>query len=177
MMKDILMVTTAALLCAGCTTHRFGDARIRNNRDFAGVVADRFSLKPLPIDRAAAHTLRIRNLPLAMYSTHLVLRLTPYEAEMKEDVPWEDARLLIEFRVPDGQPFFSKEVALRDAQRGLSPGTSHQLELQFRPAERHAWRAPENMPHYTDYDVVVTVLEPSKNKNHRVELYAGTYVR
>lgn len=176
-MKNILKFTALALLCAGCTTHRFGDARIQNNRDFAGISADRFYLKPIPVDRIGTNFLHVRNLPLAMYPTHLLLRLTPNEAEMREDVPWENTRLLIEFRTPDGQPFFSKEVALRDAQRGLAPGTSHQVELQFRPAERRAWRAPENMPHYTDYDVIVTVLEPSKNKNHRVELYAGTYVR
>lgn len=173
----ILTLLSAALFCAGCTTHQFGDARIQNNRDVAGVVSDRFYLKTVPLDRAGAHTLRVRNLPLPMYPTHLVLWLTPTEAEMKENVPWENTRLLIEFRAPNGETFFSKEVAMRNAQRGVSPGTAHQLTLQFRPGERHAWRAPENMPHYTDYDVIVTVVEPSKNKNHRIELYAGTYVR
>ena len=176
-MPRILMITAMALLYAGCTTHRYGDARIQNNRDFASVVGDRFYLKPIPIDRVATHTLQVRNLPLPMYPTRLMLPLTPTEAEMKRDLPWENARLLIEFRAPNGQTFFSKEIALQDAQRGLSPGTSHQVTLSFRPGERHAWRAPENMPHYTDYDVIVTVIEPSKNKNHRVELYAGTYVR
>jgi hypothetical protein len=176
-MKNILMLAFVALLNSSCTTHRFGDARIQNNRDLAGVISDRFYLKPVPIDRAATHTLQVRNLPLAMYPTHLLLRLTPTEAEMKRNVPWENARLSIEFRAMDGRAFFSKEIALSEGQRGLSPGTSHQLELQFRPAERRAWRAPENMARYTDYNVVVTVTEPSRNKNHRIELYADTYVR
>ena len=177
MIKKTFTFASLALLCAGCTTHRFGDARIQNNRDFMGIAVDRFYLKAVPIDRAEAHTLHVRNLPLAVYPTHLVLPITPTEAEMKQDFPWENASLRIEFRAPNGQTFFSKEIALRDAQRGLSPGTSHQLELQFRPVERRAWRAAENMPHYPDYDVVVTVLEPSKNKNHHVELSADTYVR
>ena len=177
MINKILTFAALVLLCAGCTTHRFGDARIQNNRDLVGISADRFYLKPVPIDAAGMHTLRVRNLPLAMYPTHLMLRLTPAEAEMKSETPWEDARVLIEFRTTNGQMFFSKEIVLREAQRGLSPGTAHQLELQFRPAERRAWRAPENMPHYTDYDVIVTVIGPSRNQNHRIELYADTYVR
>ena len=177
-MKEVSALITLALLCGGgCTTHRFQDARIKNNRDVAGVVGDRFYLKPIPIGRTETHTLNVRHLPLAIYPTHIVLRLTPTEAGMKQDAPWENTRLSIEFRAMDGQTFFTKEVALRDAQRGLSPGTSHQLALQFRPAERRAWRAPENMPHYTNYDVIVTVLEPSNNKDHRIELYADTYVR
>lgn len=143
----------------------------------AGVISDRLYLKPVPLDSAATHTLHVRNLPLPMYPTHLVLWLTPTEAEMKQNPPWENARLAIEFRALDGKRFFAKEIAMRDAQRGISPGTTHQLTLQFRPGDRHAWRAPENMPHYTDYDIIVAVIEPSKSKSHRIELYAGTYVR
>lgn len=171
------MFGAMALLSAGCTIHHFGDARIQNNRDIAGIKPDRFYLKSLPIDRAEEHTLHVRDLPFAIYPTHLVVPITPNEAEMKEGFPWEEAKLRIQLRAPDGDVFFSKEVALRDAQRGLSPGTAHQIELQFRPGELRSWRAPEKGPNHTSYDLVVTVLQPSQNKNHRVEFYATTYVR
>src|ERR1051325_7638716 len=124
-MKTVLMLSGLIFLCAGCTTHRFGDARIRNNYDFAGISVDRFYLKSVPIDRAGTNILRVRNLPLAMYPTHLMLRITPNEAELKQELPWENAKLRIEFRAPNGQNFFSKELALIDAQRGSSPGTFH----------------------------------------------------
>ena len=91
--------------------------------------------------------------------------------------PWADARLRVEFRALDGKTFFSREVSLSEAEPGRSPRTRHQLELQFRPVERQSWKGPANMPQHTDYDVVVTVLEPSKNKIHRATLYADTYVR
>jgi hypothetical protein len=104
--------------------------------------------------------------------------LTPTEAELKQGLPWANTKLRIEFLAPGGgKPFYSKEVSLADAEPGRSPGTRHQLQLQFRPVEAKSWKPPENMPHHTSYDVVVTVLEPSKNKIHRATLYAETYVR
>jgi hypothetical protein len=177
MTKRILTLTAAAFLLAGCTIHRFGDARIQNNRDFAGITPDRFYLKSVPLDRVAAHTLHVRDVPFAMYPTHVVIGIMPNEAEIKENPPWQDAELRIEFRTPEGKTFFSKDITLRDAQRGIAPGTAHQIELQFRPAELRAWRAPEDMPNYTSYDVVVNVLQPSRNKDHHARFYANIYVR
>ncbi len=134
-------------------------------------------MNPVPLDREATHVLQARNLPFPLYPTHLLISITPTEAELKRNFPWEKTRLRIEFRVPDGETFFSKEVALAAAEPGRSPGTRHQLELQFRPVSPQSWKAPDTLPKFTDYDVVITILEPSKNKIHRATLYADTYVR
>jgi hypothetical protein len=166
----------AATLLTGCLTHRYGDARLRENSDALTVTQDRFYLKPVPLDRVATHTLQVRGIPFAIYPTHLLVPLTPTEAELKSGFPWEEVRLRITFQTVDGQQFFSKEVSLAEAERGRSPGTYHQLDVQFRPPERHSWRPPENMPHYTDYDIVVAVLQPSRSKNSAT-LYAETYVK
>jgi len=170
-------VSLAAVIFTGCVTRHFGDARIQKRPDAFSITADRFSLRPVPLDPPGAHVLHALDLPFPLYPTHLLVPLTPTEAELKQDFPWAQARLRIEFRAPDGVSFFSTDVALADAQPGRTPGTKHQLELQFRPTERRSWKAPENMPHHTSYDVLVTVLEPSLNKTHRATLYASTYVR
>lgn len=182
-MKNVLnslrlgVVSVAVVFLTGCLTHHYGDARIQKNLDAFSITTDRFYLKPVPLDSVGVHVLHARDLPFPLNPTHLLVPLTPTEAELKQDFPWAKAQLRIEFRAPDGTTFFSKEVSLADAQPGRSPGTKHQLELQFRPVERRSWKAPENMPHYTTYDVVVTVLEPSLNTIHRATLYADTYVR
>ena len=165
-----------ATLLAGCLTHHYGDARLRENSDALTITQDRFFLKPVPLDRITTHTLHVRGIPFAIYPTHLLVPLTPAEAELKSGFPWEDVRLRIEFRTTDGQSFFSKEVSFATAERGRSPGTYHQLDVQFRQPERRSWRPPEDLPHYTDYDIVVTVLQPSRNKNSAT-LYAETYVK
>ena len=170
-------VASIALLLSGCTIHRFGEARIQNNSDLAGITADAFTLPAVPLGQAGTHTLHVRDLPFAIYPTHLMIALTPAEAALKEHFPWDDAKVRVDFRATNGQVFFSEEIALREARRGLSPGAAHQLELQFRPAPERPWRAPEDMPSYTSYDVVVDVLQPSANKNHRARLYANVYVR
>ncbi len=173
----LVVVSLIAACLSGCLVHHYGDAKLQRNSDAVSITTDRFYLKPVPLDRAATHVLQVCNLPFPIYPTHLVMPIIPTEAELKQNFPWTKARLRIEFRAPDGAAFFSKEIALSEAEPGRSPGTRHQLELQFRPAERQSWKAPANMPQHTDYDVVVTVLEASKNKIHRVTLYADTYVR
>jgi hypothetical protein len=172
----ICSIAVSATLLAGCLTHHYGDARLRENSDALTITQDRLYLKPVPLDNVAAHTLQVRGLPFPIYPTHLLIPLTPTEAELKGNFPWQNTQLRIEFRTVEGQSFFSKEITLAEAERGRSPGTYHQLDVQFRPPERRSWRAPENMPHYTSYDVIVTVLQPSRNKN-RVTLYADTYVK
>ena len=173
----VVTLSLIALCLSGCIVHRYGDAKLQRNADAISVTTDRLYLQPVPLDRAETHVRKVRNLPFPIYPTHLLIPIVPTEAELKRNYPWSDARLRIEFRALDGRAFFSKEVALSDAEAGRSPGTRHQLELQFRPAERQSWKAPANMPSHTDYDVVVTVIEPSKNKIHRATLYADTYVR
>ena len=182
-MKNVLkslrlaLVWVALVFLTGCLTHHYDDARIQKNSDAFSITTDRFYLKPVPLDRVGVHVLHARDLPFPLYPTHLVVPLTPTEAELKGNLPWAKTRLRLQFRAPDGTTFFSKEVSLADAQPGRSPGTKHQLELQFRPVERRSWKPPENMPHYRTYDVVVTVLEPSLNALQRATLYADTYVR
>jgi hypothetical protein len=119
----------------------------------------------------------VRDLPLPIFPTALFVPITPAEADLKEGFPWQEVRLHIEFRAPASEAFFVTNVALADAQRGRSPRTHHQIELQFRPPDRHPWRAPENMPHSTSYDVIVKVLHPSQNRNHQATLYGDTFVK
>jgi hypothetical protein len=176
MKPPLCLLALLAVLLAGCVVHHYGDARLREKSDALGITADRLSLKPVPLDQVGTHTLHARNLPFPIYPTHLRIPLTPAESELKGNLPWQKARLRIEMRTTDGQPFFSKEVSLADAERGRSPGTYHELNVQFRQPDRRSWRAPENMPHHTDYDVVVTVLQASAHPN-RATLYADTYVR
>jgi hypothetical protein len=171
------VASLAAVLLSGCLTHHYGDVRLQENSDALTITTDRLYFKPVPLDRAARHVLHARDLPLPLFPTHLLVPTTPTEAELKNGFPWAGARLRIEFHSLDGAVFFSKEVSLADAQPGRSPGTHHQLALQFRPAERQSWKAPDKMPPHTSYDVVVTVLQPSLNKIHRATLYADTYVR
>ena len=174
-----LPVCSIALLVAlvtGCLVHHYGDARLRENSDALGVTADRLSLKPVYLDQIGMQTLHVRNLPFPIYPTDLRIPLTPAEAELKQNLPWQNTRLRIEFKTTDGQPFFSKEVSLANAEHGRSPGAYHELDVQFRQRNSTSWRAPENMPHYTDYDVVVTVLQPSRHPN-RATLYGDTYVK
>ena len=173
---SLACLAVAVTLLSGCLTHHYGDARLRENSDALTITQDRLYLKPVPLDRAGGHTLQVRGLPFPIYPTHLLIPLTPREAELKQNFPWQNTQLRIEFRTVDGQPFFSKEVSLAQAERGRSPGTYHQVEVQFRPPERRSWRAPENLPHYTDYDIVVSVLQPSRNQNSAT-LYADTYVK
>ena len=176
MKLHLCSLALVAALLAGCLVHHYGDARLRENSDALGITADRLSLEPVPLERAGTHTLHVRNLPFPIYPTHLRIPLTPAEAELKDDFPWQKTRLRIEFRTTDGQSFFSKEVLLDAAERGRSPGTYHEVNVQFRQPDRRSWRAPENMPPYTDYDVIVTVLQPSRHPN-RATLYADTYVK
>jgi hypothetical protein len=164
-------------LCGCHTTHRFGDARIRRNADFMSVTVDRFYLPGVPLGQVSTNVLQVRDLAFALYPTHVVVPITPREAELRENFPWDQTRLRIEFLDLAGTSFFSAEVALADASRGRSPGTYHQIELPFRHHEGRLWAAPLNLPQHTDYDVVVTVLEPSENPDHRAELYAHTHVR
>ena len=171
------VASIALALLAGCLTHHYGDARLQENSDAFTITTDRLNFRPVPLDRAATHVLRARDLPMPLYPTHLLVPITPTEAERKENLPWAKTRLRIEFRALDGTVFFAKEVSLADAQPGRSPGTRHQLELPFRPVARQSWKAAENTPHHMSYDVVVTVLEPSLNRIHRATLYADTYVR
>src|SRR5688572_19518133 len=125
-----------ALCLSGCIVHRYGDAKLQRNADAISVTTDRLYLQPVPLDRAATHTRKVRNLPFPIYPTHLFIPIVPTEAELKRNYPWANAQLRIEFRAADGKPFFSREVALSSAEPGRSPGTRHQLELQFRSAER-----------------------------------------
>ena len=171
------LLAIAAMVLSGCLTHHYGDARLRERTDAFSITPDRFYLKPIPLDRMATHTLHVRELPFPIYPTHLSVAITPVVAEMKGGFPWEELKLRIEFRSTSGETFFSKEISLVDALRGHSPETYHQLELKFREPEPQSWRAPKNMPHHTSYDVIVTVLQPSKNKNHSATLYADTYVK
>jgi hypothetical protein len=171
------VAAVAAISFAGCLTHHYGDARLQENSDALTITTDRLYFKPVPLDGRATHILHARNLPLPIYPTHLLVPITPTEAERKQNFPWAKARLRVEFRALDGTAFFSKEVSLADAQPGRSPGTHHQLDLQFRPVERQSWKPSDKMPPHTSYDVVVTVLEPSMNKIHRATFYADTYVR
>ena len=173
----LLFGLVVAACVSGCLVHSYGDALLQKNSDAVSVSTDRFYLKPVPLDREATHVLQARNLPFPLYPTHVLIPITPTEAELKRSGPWEKARLRIEFRAPDGKIFFSKDVALAEAEPGRSPGARHQLALQFRSAARQSWKASEGLPSFTDYDVLVTVLEPSKNKIHRATLYADTYVR
>jgi len=166
-----------AVLGTGCLAHRYGDATLQERTDLVSITPDRLSLKPVPLDRAATYTLRVRDLPFAIYPTHLRVPLTPTEAELKSNAPWERTKLRVELRAPDGRTFFSNEVALVEAERGRSPGTYHQLIFQLRQPDARPWRAPANLPHFTSYDAVVTVLAPSRNPSQRAILYAETYVR
>src|ERR1043165_9698490 len=95
--KLLASVAFMSLLLAGCTTYHFGDARIRNNSDIAGITADEFSLPSVPLGQAGTHTLHVRDLPFPIYPTHLVVAITPAEAALKEHFPWNDAKLRIEF--------------------------------------------------------------------------------
>ena len=174
--RGVIVLLTAACL-SGCLVHHYGDAKLQRNSDALAVTTDRLYLQSVPLDQAATHVRKVRNLPFPIYPTHLVIPIVPTEAELKQDFPWTAARLRIEFRALNGETFFSKEIELSEAQPGRSPGTRHQLERQFRPGERQSWKGPADMPSHTDYDVVITVLEASKNKIHRVTLYADTYVR
>ena len=166
-----------AALCGCHTTYFFGDARIQRNPDLSSVSPDRFYLPPVPLGAAGTHVFAVRNLAFALYPTHLTVPITPAEAELEADFPWADSRMRIEFRDLEGETFFSREVALAEAARGRSAGTHHQIELAFRHNEGRPWAAPTNMPPHTSYDVIVTVLEPSRNPNHRAELHTTTYVR
>jgi hypothetical protein len=177
MKKTLLILGAAMLVAAGCTSHRFGDARIQNVRDLGGVKTDRLVLEAVPIGQAGTHTLAVRDLPFALYPTHLRVPLTPTEAEAKGTPPWQDARLRIEFRAPNGTNFFSRELSLAEAERGRSPGTYHQLDVPFRQPDRTPWRGSTTLPQHTDYDVVVTVLTPSRSKTQRAILMADTYVK
>lgn len=169
--------SAAAVTLTGCITHRYGDARIQKNSDALSITADQFYLKPVPLGQIGVHVLEARGLPLPLFPSHLLVPITPNEAELKQEFPWARARLRIEFRALDGTIFFSKEIALADARPGHSPGTSHELDVPFRTSNAQPWKAPEDMPHYTSYDVIVTVLEPSSNAIHRATLYGDTYVR
>ena len=175
--KALSLAAAVAALSVGCITHHYGDARLQKNSDLVSITADRFSLKSIPLDTSATHTLRVRDLPFALYPTHVLIPITPEEAEMKGDFPWEQVQLRIELRAPDGQTFFSNQIALAGAERGRSPGTYHQVDVQFRQPSSRPWRPPEDMPHFTSYDAVITVLQPSKNPKHRAALYADTYVK
>ena len=166
-----------ATLCGCHTTHSFGDARIQRNADLSTVSPDRFYLPAVPLGAPGTHVFEVRHLAFALYPTHLTVPITPGEAELDGDFPWADARVRIEFRDLEGDIFFSREVALAEAVRGRSAGTHHQVELAFRRNEGRPWAAPTNMPPHTSYDVIVTVLEPSRNPNHRAELHTTTYVR
>jgi hypothetical protein len=172
-----VVALVVSLACAGCLRHRFGDARLQSNSDAVGITKDRLLLPPVPLDRPATHTLQVRNLPLAIYPTHILVPLTPTDAERRDNFPWAQARVRVEFRTLAGQTFFSNQVALASAERGRSPGTYHQLTIPFRQPELRSWRESTSLPRHTSYDVVVTVLEPSKIKNQRAILFADTYVR
>ena len=167
----------AGILAGGCLSHRYGDARLQENADIAAITPDRLSLKAVPLGRAATHTLRVRNLPLPIYPTHIRVPLTPAEAELKSNLPWQNLRLRVELRALDGTTFFSNDVSFATAERGRSPGTFHQVDVPLRRPDSRPWRAPENMAPHTSYDAVVTVLQPSGNQNHRAILYGDTYVR
>jgi hypothetical protein len=176
--SSLVFLSIVAACFAGCLVHRYGDARLQRNSDALSITSDRLYLKPVPIDRPATQVQQVRNLPFPIYPSHLLIPITPAEAELKTSRPWQKAKMRIEFR--SGAPartFFSNEVELAHAQPGRSPGTRHQLDVQFRAPQRESWRAPEDMPQLTEYDVVVTVLEPSKNKIHQATLYTDTYVR
>ena len=175
--STLIVLTIMALGVTGCLVHRYGDARLQRNSDAFAITSDRLHLTPIPLDRAARHVRQVRNLPFPIYPTHLLIPITPTEAELKQNLPWEQAKLRVEFRGSDGKTFFSKDIDLAGAQPGRSPGTRHQLQLQFRPAQRELWKAHEDLPPHTDYDVVATVLQPSKNQIHRATLYTDTYVR
>ena len=172
-----VLLSLLTLGLTGCLVHRYGDARLQKNSDAFSITSDRLTLNPVPLDAAAKHVQQARDLPFPIYPAYLVVPITPAEAELKQNFPWEKTRLRVEFRSPEGTTFFSNEVALAASRPGRSPGTRHQLQVQFGPVSRESWKAPENLPHHTTYDVIVTVLEPSKNKNHRATLYADTYVR
>lgn len=174
---SIIGLAALAALASGCLVHRYGDARLQRNSDALSITSDRLYLKPVPLDRRATHVREVRNLPLALYPSHLLIPITPTEAELKTNRPWDNAKLRIEFRALDGNVFFSRVVNLATAQPGRSPGTRHQLDVQFRPLPRESWKPDPNLPQHTDYDVVVTVLEPSKNDIHRATPYTDTYVR
>ena len=173
----LIVLTVVALSATGCLVHRYGDARLQRNSDALAITSDRLYVNPIPLDRAATHVRQVRNLPFPIYPTHLLIPITPTEAELKQNRPWDQARLRLEFRAPDGKVFFSREIELASAQPGRSPGTRHQLLFPFRTPQRESWKAPEDLPSHTDYDVVATVLQPSKNAIHRATLYTDTYVR
>jgi hypothetical protein len=174
---SFVMLSAAVTLAGGCLVHRYGDARLQRNSDALSITADRLYVQPVPLDRRATHVREVRNLPLALYPSHLLIPITPAEAELKANRPWDNAKLRIEFRAPNGPAFFSRELDLASAQPGRSPGTRHQLDVQFRPLPRESWKPDPNLPQHTSYDIVVTVLVPSKNDIHRATLYTDTYVR
>ena len=173
----LIALTVVALSVTGCLIHRYGDARLQRNSDVLAITSDRLYVNPFPLDRAATHVRQVRNLPFPMYPTHLLIPITPTEAELKRNRPWDQAKLRLEFRALDGNVFFSREIELANAQPGRSPGTRHQLLFPFRTPQRESCKAPDDLPRHTDYDVVATVLQPSKKEIHRAILYTDTYVR
>ena len=174
---SLSVAAVVAVFSAGCLSHRYGDARLQKNSDLVSITADPLSLKSVPLDRAATHTLHVKDLPFVIYPTHARISLTPAEAELKESFPWSPVQLRVELRTPEGRTFFSNQVSFAKAERGRSPGTYHQVEVQVRQPSSRPWRPPEDMPHFTTYDAVVTVIQPSSNPKHSVTLYADTYVR
>ena len=175
---NFVLLAVLSVTFAGCLVHSYGDARLQRNSDALAITSDRLYLKQVPLDRSGTHVRQARNLPLPIYPTHLEIPITPTESELKGNAPWSGAKIRIEFRTPPpaSQAFFSNEVNLAGAQPGRSPGTRHQLDVPFRAPQRESWRVDESLPKHTDYDVVVTVLEPSKNKIHQATLYVDTYV-
>lgn len=175
--RFLLAALFVACLSSGCLVHHYGDAKLQENSDAVSITRDRLWLKPIPLNHAVVHVRQVRNLPFAIYPTHLRIPLTPIEAELRQNMPWEKVRLRVDFRAPDGKTFFSKEVSLAKVERGRAPGTYHQIDVLIRRPDERPWRAPEDMPHHTDYDVVTTVLEPSANPKQRAFLYGDTYVK
>lgn len=171
MMPQCAGLIALVLITAGChTTNRYGDARIRNNSDLFTVSYDRFYTRPVSLAETGTNVLQVRNLPRAAYPHSLNVGVTPDEAVSSASVrPWKEALVRIDFQDLAGTVFYSTNLALADAQ--LLGGT-RQLEQQFRSGVQ--WqRLPANWP-MRDYDIVVVVLSPSTNPNHRLELWGVT---
>src|ERR1043166_4743887 len=172
--RFLAMLAIAVLLCGCHTTHRFGDARIRDNWNFPLVAADYLYTKSVPVGYLTTNVLHVRKLPYPLYPTDLVLPITLREAELKRDFPWEATRLRVDFLTPDGKVFFEREIDLSEAKHDIAYNafsTEPQLELRFRPVPVHLG-TPDSK--HTTYDIVVAVITPSRNPNHRVSFRADT---
>jgi hypothetical protein len=172
------VIASAGILITACTLpKRRGDATVLDHKDFLFVVVDDLVFPWMTMNSHHLYHFKARHLPAAVYPDRIELIYPPkVPAPWKSMQPergglkmsreeiqttnqvWRYTTLKIEFRSPDGKPFFERTVNLEPQRGGPSyderRGTAV-LQFLWEPARR-------SLLNLTDYDVEVEVIPPAE---------------